>query len=78
MARSCSIDLRERVLGQVAEGENVRAVGEIFEVSPSFTSKLARRWRRSGRIDPLESGGDRRSGAIEVQRDWLLQTIEAA
>jgi transposase len=77
MPRPYSIDLRERVIAAVAEGESVRAVGEIFDVSPSFVSKLGQRWRRSGCIDPLKSGGDRRSGAIEAQRDWLLQTIEA-
>ena len=76
MARPYSIDLRERVMAAVAEGESIRAVGEIFDVSPSFVSKLAQRWRRTGCLDPLKSGGDRRSGAIEAQRDWLLQTIE--
>ena len=74
--RAYSLDLRERVIAAVAEGESVRAVGEIFDVSPSFVAKLAQRWRGSGRIDPLKSGGDRRSGAIEAHRDWLLQTIE--
>jgi transposase len=77
MSRPYSIDLRERVIAAVTEGLSVRAVGEIFDVSPSCVSKLGQRWRRSGRIDPLKSGGDRRSGAIESQRDWLLQTIEA-
>ncbi len=75
--RPYSIDLCERVIAAVTERLSVRAVGEIFDVSPSFVSRLAQRWRRSGRIDPLKSGGDRRSGAIEAQRDWLLQTIEA-
>ena len=77
MPRPYSIDLRAHVIGAVAEGQSVRAVGEIFDVSPSFVAKLSQRWRRSGRIDPLMSGGDRRSGAIEAQRDWLLQAIEA-
>jgi len=74
--RAYSIDLRARVIAAVAEGESVRGAGEIFDVSPSFVAKLAQRWRRSGRIDPLKSGRDRRSGAIEAQLDWLLQTIE--
>ncbi len=77
MPRPYSIDLRERVIAAVTEGLSVRAVGEIFDVSPSCVSKLAQRWRRSGRVDPLQSGGDRRSGTIEAQRNWLLQTIEA-
>src|SRR5208282_3438662 len=77
MPRPYSIDLRERVIAAVTERLSVREVGEIFDVSPSFVSKVSQRWRRSGRIDPLKSGGDRRSGAVEAQRDWLLQTIEA-
>ncbi len=77
MPRPYSTDLRERVIAAVTERLSVRAVGEIFDVSPSFVSKVSQRWRRSGRIDPLPSGGDRRSRAIEAERDWLLQTIEA-
>src|SRR5208283_3405731 len=65
MARPYSIDLRERVIAAVAEGESARAVGEIFDVSPSFVSKLAQRWRRSGRIDPLKSFFFNGTGATE-------------
>jgi hypothetical protein len=50
MARAYSIDLRERLIAAVAEGDSIRATGEIFEVSPSAVSKLAQRWRRSGRL----------------------------
>ncbi len=60
MPRPYSIDLRKRVIAAVTEGLSVRAMGEIFSVSPSFVSKLAQRWRRSERIDLLQSGGERR------------------
>jgi len=46
MARAYSIDLRERVIAAVTEGESVRAVREMFDVSPSFVPKLAQRPRR--------------------------------
>lgn len=78
IARAYSINLRERVIAAVVEAESksIRAVGGIFDASPSFVSKLSPRWRRSGRTNPLKSGGDRLSGAIEAERDWLSQTIE--
>ena len=40
MSRPYSIDLRERVIAAATEGLSVRTVGEIFDVSPSFVSKL--------------------------------------
>jgi len=61
MTRAYSIDLRERVIAARSEGLSVRTVGEIFDVSPSFVSKLAQRWQRSGRIAKQTAANSRRA-----------------
>src|SRR5215831_16932619 len=75
MTRAYSVDLRERVVRQVEAGASVRAVAAMFAVSASFVVKLVQTWRRRGTVDARPQGGDRRSGALERQRDWLLQLV---
>jgi transposase len=75
MTRPYSVDLRERVVQQVAAGESVRRVAAMFAVSPSFVVKLAQAWRRRGTVAALPQGGDRRSAAIEQHREWLLRLV---
>lgn len=75
MTRAYSVDLRERVVRQVEEGASVRQVAAMFAVSPSFVVKLTQAWRQRGTVAARPQGGDRRSGALERQRDWLLQLV---
>ena len=78
MTRAYPADLRERVIRQVETGGSVRTVAAMFAVSPSFVVKLAQAWRRRGTVAARPQGGDRRSTAIERQRDWLLQLVAEA
>jgi transposase len=78
MAKPYSLDLRERVIGDVEAGHSVRAVAETFSVSPSFVAKLAQAWRRTGTLSAKPQGGDRRSAPIEAEKDWLLGLIATA
>ncbi len=59
MTRALSIDLRERVLREVQTGDTVRSIASRFEVSASFVSKLHKRHRETGSIEPDRQGGDR-------------------
>lgn len=68
------MDLRERVMQHVAAGASVRSVAALFTVSPSFVVKLSQAWRRRGTV-AAQPQGDRRSAAIERQREWLLQVV---
>lgn len=76
MTRALSIDIRERVLREVHSGEIVRSIASRFEVSASFVSKLHKRHRETGSIEPDRQGGDRWSHLIEVHGEWILRTVE--
>jgi len=50
-------------------GPSRNAAAKRFGVSMTSAVRWVRRYKTSGRISP--SGGDRRSGYIEAQRDYL-------
>jgi transposase len=69
-------DLRKRVVGAVIEGGLSRnAAAKRFEVSVASAVRWVKRYETTGKITPEPSGGDRRSGRIEAQRDYLLGLI---
>src|SRR2546423_1037377 len=75
MVRPYSLDLRRRVMREVESGSSVRGAAELYEVSPSFVSKLGARKRRTGSLAPERQGGDRRSKRIEAHAAWLLGQV---
>ncbi len=77
MTKPLSLDLRERIVDAVEGGGAVRVVGARFRVSASAVSKIHRRWRATGSVAPAKMGGDRRSGTMEGEADWLLSSIKA-
>ena len=71
-----SVDLRQRVVEAVLEGGLSRnAAAKRFSVSIASAVRWVKRFETTGRISPAPSGGDRRSGRIEAQRDYLLGLI---
>ncbi|WGJ13747.1 IS630 family transposase [Methylocapsa sp. D3K7] len=71
-----SVDLRQRVVEAVLGGGLSRnAAAKRFGVSIASAVRWVKRFETTGRISPAPSGGDRRSGRIEVQRDYLLGLI---
>ena len=71
-----SDDLRKRVVEAVFLGGLSRnAAGRRFGVSISSAVRWVTRYKATGQISPSPSGGDRRSGRIEAQRDYLLGLI---
>ena len=62
-----SDDLRERVVGAVVEGGMSRnAAAKRFGVSIASAVRWVARFKAKGEISPAPTGGDRRSGRIEV------------
>ena len=61
MTRAYSSDLRERVIGAVADGLSARSVSKIFAVSASSAIKWVRQWRLDGRMAPSPVRGHRRA-----------------
>ncbi len=71
-----SDDLRKRVVEAVVSGGLSRnAAAQRFDVSIASAVRWVKRYETTGEISPEPSGGDRRSGRIEAQRDYLLGLI---
>jgi len=71
-----SDDLRKRVVEAVVFGGVSRnAAAKRFGVSIASAVRWVKRYETTGDISPEPSGGDRRSGRIEAQRDYLLGLI---
>ena len=77
MARAYSLDLRERVVAAVAEGQSCRAVAGRFGVSVASVVKWSQRFRATGSVAAQPMGG-RRPYALEGERNWLLARIGEA
>ncbi len=80
--RGYGLDLRERVVGAVAQGEGKTAVGKRFEVSLSTVKRYVKRGAR-GQLAARQSGGRKRlldaGGCEQLQKqvaahhDWSLE-----
>lgn len=78
MAKYLSEDLRIRVIRAVEAGASRRQAAERFGVSVASAVRGVREWRATGQTAPRPRGGDRRSGRIEAQADFLLAKVDEA
>jgi transposase len=69
MPNPYSEDLRLRVAKAVESGKTTREVSAIYQVSPSFVSKVHQLWKKTGGVQGKQIGGYRRA---------LLEPYEAA
>ena len=76
MARAISLDLRRRVCAAISEGLSCREAAARFEVSASSAIRWQAQMRASGDIAPLRNGGDRKSGRIEAEAEFILRQVE--
>ena len=74
MARPYSLDLRERVVAQVAGGLSCHEVADLNDLVPSTVVKWSQRVRETGSAAAKPMGG-KRPYLLEEQRDWLLARI---
>jgi transposase len=74
MPKPYSLDLRERVVGFVEDGQSRRAAAASFRVSVSFVVNLINAVRMRGSIAPKPSGG-RRHAKLEPHRAFLLAQV---
>lgn len=75
MAKSLSIDLRERVIAVIDGGLSRRQAAARFGVSVSSAIRWHTLARRSGDATPKRQGGDRRSGRIEAHAAVILDAV---
>lgn len=76
MAQYLSEDLRIRVIRSVEGGMSRNAAARHFGVSVASAVRWMDVYLRTGRTAPKPRGGDRRSGRIEAQHDFLMAAIE--
>ena len=77
MGKSYSIDLRERVQGEIESGQSRRAAARRYAVSASFAVKLADRISRTGSAEPARQGRPRGGGKLAPYLTALLEWVEA-
>lgn len=75
MARAYSLDLRNRVVVAVENGQPCRAVAATFGVSIASVVKWSQRYRATGSPAAHRQGG-RRPYVLEGELDWLLQRLK--
>jgi transposase len=76
MAKTLSLDLRERVVAAVADGMSRREAAEHYDVSAASAIRWCARQRETGNAAPKPRGGDRLSGRIEAQAAVILALVE--
>jgi len=77
MAKSISVDLRERVCEAISEGLSRHQAAARFKVSASSAIRWQAQKQTSGTVAPARVGGDRRSARIEAEAAFILAQIEA-
>ena len=78
MAQYLSEDLRVRVIRAIEGGMSRNAAARRFGVSIASAVRWMDEYLRTGRTAPKSRGGDRRSGRIEAQAEFLMGAIAAA
>lgn len=76
--RAISVDLRRRACEAVrVEGLSCRAAARRFSVGVSSVIRWCSLLRQTGSVTPRKQGGDRRSGRIEAESEFILDRIAA-
>ena len=75
MAQALSLDLRRRLVGAIQRGLSCRQAAERFGVSASSAIRWYGRLKEQGTVAARKQGGDRRSGRIEAEADFILVQV---
>ena len=77
MGKAYSIDLRDRVYGDVENGLSRRAAARRFGVSASTGVRLAQRMAAIGSLAPSRQGRPAGKGKLAAFRDIVIGWVEA-
>ena len=77
MPAAYSYDLRERVVAAVEEGASRRCAARQFKLGISTVIRWVARLAATGSCAATPSGGDHKSTAVEIHKDWLLDLVKA-
>jgi transposase len=76
MAKSLSLDLRQRVIAAIDGGLSCRQAAERFGVSAASAIRWRSRQREAGDFAPKQQGGDSRSRRIEAHAPFILNAVD--
>ena len=71
MPRPYSLDLRERAVARVMDGETVRSVASVLQISVACVAKWSQRFRQTGSAASGPMHGHR-PRLLLPHRDWLI------
>lgn len=74
MPKAYSLDLRERVVSFVENGQSRHAAAAHFQVSVSFVVNLVNVFKTSGRLEAKPRGG-RRHAKLDPHRGFLIARV---
>lgn len=77
MGKPLSADLRERIVSDVSGGNTRRGAAARFGVAASTAVRLQARYEQTGSVAPARIGRPRDSGKLGVQRDFIIDQVEA-
>lgn len=77
MGKSCSPDLRVRIVSEIERGRSCRAAARRFGVAPSTAVRLAQRKARTGSVAPARQGRPAGSGRLAAHVEALVGWVEA-
>jgi transposase len=74
MGAARSVDLRERVVAEIAAGMSRRQAAARFKVSAASAVRWAALEKQTGGVEPRRRGGKSRS-PLETHAAWLLELV---
>jgi transposase len=77
MAKSLSLDIRERVVALVVEGLSCREVARRLRISAASAVRIMQRHRVQGSVAPYTRGRPRGGGKLDAVALFLRHEIEA-
>lgn len=78
MSKALSVDLRSRVVEAIEQGLSRRQAADRFGVSAASAIRWHAQFRAEGHVTPRAQGGDRKSGRIEAEAEFILGEVAAA
>jgi transposase len=75
MAKGYSMDLRERAVAMVEEGESRREAARLLNLAPSTAVRWLGQWHRTGSVAAKPGTGHSRS-PLKAHAEWLLELVE--
>lgn len=75
MGKPHSIDLRERVVAFVDEGNSHREAARHYRVSPKFVNDMIKLRHETGGLEPKPQGHSGRAGKLRYLGTWVRERL---